>query len=59
MLMSDCGLISTECARDCGPYEVKNVRRETQTHASKLPWALIFFIPNFSGSNKERKKKKN
>ncbi len=29
---------STECARDCGPYEVKNVGQETQTQAGKVKY---------------------
>jgi hypothetical protein len=44
---------ATECARDRGPYEVRNARRETQSRAGKFMSrlrALIFF--NLSGLDK-------
>jgi hypothetical protein len=31
----------TECARDRGPYEVKNACRETQMHAGKHKRMLV------------------
>ncbi len=60
-------VICTECARDRGPYEVKNASQETQMHAgrvkyavletpisaSRWDWALNF--GEFSGSNSIKK----
>jgi hypothetical protein len=32
---------STECARDRGPYEVKNASHETQMHAGRVKYAVL------------------
>ncbi len=59
----------TECARDCGPYEVKNVSRETQKHTGKVKyacretqmqccqWAGALNFCKYSGSDKANKAK--
>jgi hypothetical protein len=58
---------STECARDCGPYEVKNAGQETQTHAGKVKYmrqetqthAQALNFGEFSGSDKAKEATKN
>ncbi len=42
-------VVSTECARDCGPYEVKNACQKTQMKAGR--WARALNFGEFSGSN--------